>query len=148
MYKQQAPFTSAITLAQQLVGQGAGGERAADGGSDGGPTAVSDGGSGSGGYRQKAVDTYVHLVYGLSKDWCASGLRVGLLYSRNARLQQVGRWRPEQGGARCALVKPAGGGLLPGAVDASRGCQQRRHGRIVLPAFYVKCTACGPPATP
>ena len=35
------------------------------------------------------VDTYVHLVYGLSKDWCASGLRVGLLYSRNASLLKV-----------------------------------------------------------
>ncbi|PSC76648.1 1-aminocyclopropane-1-carboxylate synthase [Micractinium conductrix] len=74
VYK-QASFVSAITLAQSLVaGSGGGGG--------------SNGGSGTG-YSQRAVDTYVHLVYGLSKDWCGSGLRVGLLYSRNARLQQA-----------------------------------------------------------
>ena len=33
------------------------------------------------------ANTYVHLVYGLSKDWSASGLRVGLLYSNNETLQ-------------------------------------------------------------
>lgn len=88
VYKQQATFTSAITLAQQLVGQagsGNGAPAAADGGGDG--SVAADGVATGGGYSQELVDTYVHLVYGLSKDWCASGLRVGLLYSRNARLQ-------------------------------------------------------------
>jgi hypothetical protein len=40
-------------------------------------------------YSQELVDTYVHLMYGLSKDWCASGLRLGVLYTRNRRLHQV-----------------------------------------------------------
>lgn len=44
----------------------------------------------SGLFDQADMDMFVHLVYGMSKDWCASGLRVGLLYSRNAKLQQVG----------------------------------------------------------
>ncbi len=33
--------------------------------------------------------TYVHHLYGLSKDWCASGLRVGCLYSENHYLQEA-----------------------------------------------------------
>ena len=57
------PFTSALTLAADLVAAGAA--------------------------AQADVDTHVHLIYGLSKDWCASGLRVGLLYSKNAVLQQA-----------------------------------------------------------
>ena len=70
IYKPQAvPFTSALDLAQRLV-RGA----SEDGGR--GPT-------------QAAVDSFVHLVYGLSKDWCASGLRVGLLHSRNKPLAQA-----------------------------------------------------------
>jgi hypothetical protein len=40
---------------------------------------------------QANVDRYLHLVYGLSKDWCASGLRVGVMYSRNTLVNQVGR---------------------------------------------------------
>lgn len=44
----------------------------------------------SGNFEQIDVDMFVHLIYGMSKDWCASGLRVGLLYSKNAKLQQVG----------------------------------------------------------
>lgn len=100
VYKQQATFTSAITLAQQLVGQagsGNGAPAAADGGGDG--SVAADGVATGGGYSQELVDTYVHLVYGLSKDWCASGLRVGLLYSRNARLQTV---RGRRGSGWCA----------------------------------------------
>ncbi|DBB02928.1 TPA: hypothetical protein ACH3X1_013529 [Trebouxia sp. C0004] len=33
------------------------------------------------------VKSYVHVTFGLSKDWCASGLRVGCLWTLNARLQ-------------------------------------------------------------
>ncbi|KAL4458929.1 hypothetical protein ABPG75_013794 [Micractinium tetrahymenae] len=89
VFKPHATFTSAITLAQQLVGAaGSSDARAAANGSSGG-AAAADGGAGSGDYSQEAVDTYVHLVYGLSKDWCASGLRVGLLYSRNTCLQMA-----------------------------------------------------------
>lgn len=33
------------------------------------------------------VKSYVHIIFGLSKDWCASGLRVGCLWTLNARLQ-------------------------------------------------------------
>lgn len=57
------PFISALTLTHRLVGDGA--------------------------LDQEQVDTYVHLVYGLSKDWCGSGLRVGMLYSRNQPLQEA-----------------------------------------------------------
>lgn len=32
---------------------------------------------------------YVHHLYGLSKDWCASGLRIGCLYSENRYLQEA-----------------------------------------------------------
>jgi 1-aminocyclopropane-1-carboxylate synthase len=35
------------------------------------------------------ADERLHLVLGLSKDFCASGLRCGVLYSRNARLHQM-----------------------------------------------------------
>lgn len=31
----------------------------------------------------------VHVVFGLSKDFCASGLRVGGLHTRNSTLMQV-----------------------------------------------------------
>lgn len=69
VYKKQSedsdasPFTSALTLAQDLVSKGE--------------------------FPQEQVDLYVHLVYGMSKDWCASGLRVGLLYTRNQPLHQA-----------------------------------------------------------
>lgn len=109
MFKPTARFTSAITLAQQLVAPAAAsadGEQAAANSSAndetapaaaGGSSSVADGhaaggnGSSSGGqlYSQQRVDNFVHMVYGMSKDWCASGLRVGVLYSRNERLQQV-----------------------------------------------------------
>jgi 1-aminocyclopropane-1-carboxylate synthase len=58
-----SPFISALTLAQHLVSKGE--------------------------FLQEHVDLYVHLVYGMSKDWCASGLRVGLLYTRNQPLHQA-----------------------------------------------------------
>lgn len=45
--------------------------------------------------------SYLHLVYGLSKDWCGSGLRVGILYSQNMQLQEVG-WQ-----AACCPALPA-----------------------------------------
>lgn len=35
------------------------------------------------GLDPEEVNSYVHIVFGLSKDWCASGLRVGCLYTRN-----------------------------------------------------------------
>ncbi|KAI7841266.1 hypothetical protein COHA_005039 [Chlorella ohadii] len=130
VFKQQARFTSALLLAQQLVDtpsaaaasnsstaaeNGADGSAAAAGSTpaaaaaadgdaaaaslaslslaDGGSGSSNDGSSGSsssgGSYSQRQVDNYVHMVYGLSKDWCASGLRVGMLYSRNTRLQKA-----------------------------------------------------------
>jgi 1-aminocyclopropane-1-carboxylate synthase len=57
------PFTSALTYAQELVKNGE--------------------------FSQEQVDLYVHLIYGMSKDWCASGLRVGLVYTRNQPLHQA-----------------------------------------------------------
>ena len=39
------------------------------------------------GLDQEDVKSYVHIIFGLSKDWCASGLRVGCLWTLNARLQ-------------------------------------------------------------
>ena len=45
----------------------------------------------------------VHLVYGLSKDWGCSGLRVGVLYSRNVGVQQVIIWGMGRGWASAVL---------------------------------------------
>lgn len=36
-----------------------------------------------------AAQSHFHLLYGLSKDWCASGLRIGCLYSDNVPLQEA-----------------------------------------------------------
>ncbi len=33
------------------------------------------------------VKSYVHVMFGLSKDWCASGIRVGCLWTLNAPVQ-------------------------------------------------------------
>ena len=33
------------------------------------------------------VQSYVHVMFGLSKDWCASGLRVGCLWTLNKPVQ-------------------------------------------------------------
>lgn len=129
VFKEHATFTSAITLAQQLVADSAGGGAeqqpggeapavttvAADGAADaaaadGGAEAAAIGGgdelaaSSSGGVSQQQVDTYVHLIYGLSKDWCGSGLRVGVLYSRNAHLQQARRAGAACGRVACLLA--------------------------------------------
>ena len=35
------------------------------------------------------VQSYVHVMFGLSKDWCASGLRVGCLWTLNAPVQKA-----------------------------------------------------------
>lgn len=35
------------------------------------------------------VQSYVHIIFGLSKDWCASGLRVGCLYTQNTQVLQA-----------------------------------------------------------
>lgn len=35
------------------------------------------------------VHSYVHVIVGLSKDWCASGLRVGCLWTLNAPVQSA-----------------------------------------------------------
>ena len=35
------------------------------------------------------VQSYVHVMFGLSKDWCASGLRVGCLWTLNAPVQNA-----------------------------------------------------------
>ena len=59
----EKPFISGLSLAQELIAAGE--------------------------LSQEEVDIYVHLIYGMSKDWCASGLRVGLLYSRNEPLQRA-----------------------------------------------------------
>ena len=32
------------------------------------------------------VQSYVHIIFGMSKDWCASGLRVGCLYTQHTAL--------------------------------------------------------------
>ncbi|PRW59463.1 1-aminocyclopropane-1-carboxylate synthase [Chlorella sorokiniana] len=130
VFKEHARFTSALLLAQQLVGTPSAAAASnsndgpADGAADGSEvgastspaavaaaeadgdaaaasvaglsladgsnsTSTSGGGSGGGSYTQRQVNDYVHMVYGLSKDWCASGLRVGMLYSRNTRLQKA-----------------------------------------------------------
>lgn len=142
VFKRDAAFTSAIALAQRLVGEAAaGGEEAgshvgvncpaastaeasagAEQGTGGEPASPEQSGAatarqpgaaagpasgqvaaqpteqqeqqgqpagGGGALTQEDVDRFVHLVYGLSKDWCGSGLRIGLLYSRNATLQQA-----------------------------------------------------------
>lgn len=60
VYKEGSEFTSALCLKDRLVSTGQ--------------------------VAQEAADAYFHFVYGLSKDWCASGLRVGMLYSKNAPL--------------------------------------------------------------
>ncbi|DBA72531.1 TPA: hypothetical protein ACH3X2_010289 [Trebouxia sp. C0005] len=39
------------------------------------------------GLNPEDVKSYVHVIFGLSKDWCASGLRVGCLWTLNARIQ-------------------------------------------------------------
>uniref|UniRef100_A0A7S0RJE5 Aminotransferase class I/classII large domain-containing protein n=1 Tax=Chlamydomonas leiostraca TaxID=1034604 RepID=A0A7S0RJE5_9CHLO len=39
--------------------------------------------------QAEAVPQLVHTVFGFSKDWCASGLRVGVLHTRNATLLAV-----------------------------------------------------------
>lgn len=43
----------------------------------------------AGSVSAEGAQNYFHLIYGLSKDWCASGLRIGMLYSRNTPLQQA-----------------------------------------------------------
>jgi 1-aminocyclopropane-1-carboxylate synthase len=40
--------------------------------------------------QAEALPLLLHTVFGLSKDFCASGLRVGALYTRNATLMTVG----------------------------------------------------------
>lgn len=35
------------------------------------------------------VQSYVHVMFGLSKDWCASGLRVGCLWTLNEPVQSA-----------------------------------------------------------
>jgi aspartate/methionine/tyrosine aminotransferase len=64
VYKKQEggaeKFTSGLKHAQEMVKQGV--------------------------LKEHAVIDRVHLLYGLSKDWCGSGLRVGVLLSKNQRL--------------------------------------------------------------
>lgn len=65
VYKKQeggegGKFTSGLKHAQEMVKQGV--------------------------LKEHAVIDRVHLLYGLSKDWCGSGLRVGVLLSKNQRL--------------------------------------------------------------
>lgn len=62
IYDKETTFVSAITLAQHAFHDE---------------------------FSQNLIDRYIHLVYGLSKDWCASGLRVGVVYTRNHPLQQA-----------------------------------------------------------
>lgn len=38
------------------------------------------------GLDSSQVQRYVHIIFGMSKDWCASGLRVGCLYTQNTAL--------------------------------------------------------------
>jgi 1-aminocyclopropane-1-carboxylate synthase len=51
--------------------------------------AVAADGVEAGMWSQEQVDTYVHVVFGLSKDWCASGIRVGCLHSCNRQLNSA-----------------------------------------------------------
>ena len=39
------------------------------------------------GLSEQDVRSYVHVVFGLSKDWCGSGLRIGCLWTLNSPLQ-------------------------------------------------------------
>ena len=39
------------------------------------------------GLHPEDVQSYVHVIFGMSKDWCASGLRVGCMWTQNTRLQ-------------------------------------------------------------
>lgn len=39
--------------------------------------------------QAELVPNLVHTVFGFSKDWCASGLRVGVLHTRNTSLLSV-----------------------------------------------------------
>jgi hypothetical protein len=39
--------------------------------------------------QAERVPQLLHVVWGLSKDWCASGLRVGGLHTRNSNLMEV-----------------------------------------------------------
>lgn len=41
------------------------------------------------GLPMEDVHSYVHVMFGLSKDWCASGLRVGCLWTLNAPVQSA-----------------------------------------------------------
>ena len=44
---------------------------------------------GRGEVSAEVAASFFHLLYGLSKDWCASGLRIGCLYSDNAPLHEA-----------------------------------------------------------
>ena len=61
LHKQHKKFISALTFCNEMIQEGS--------------------------LDQEIADTYVHLVYGFSKDWSSSGLRVGVLYSKNSFLQ-------------------------------------------------------------
>jgi len=55
------PFVSALTIAPQLYGR----------------------------FGQRAVDEHLHVLWGFSKDFCASGFRVGCCVSRNRELHAM-----------------------------------------------------------
>lgn len=43
-----------------------------------------------GALTQEGVDTHLHLLWGMSKDFGGSGLRLGVLHTRSASLKKVG----------------------------------------------------------
>ena len=88
-----AGFTSAATL---MHGEGGGALRAG-------------GGAGSGEGDGRYLGDFVHILWGLSKDWCASGLRVGLLLTHNealtAALDNVGYFSAASNATQDALAE-------------------------------------------
>lgn len=50
------------------------------------------GGGGAGSSETALLPPHVHVLWGMSKDWGMSGVRVGCLYTCNEQLLQVRRW--------------------------------------------------------
>lgn len=73
IFKPGNTFTSALNIAKQLIQ----------------PNNHIQNGMEEANYTQEDVDAYVHLLYGVSKDWGAAGLSLGLVYSQNTALNAV-----------------------------------------------------------
>ncbi len=55
-------------------------------------TAGAGAGAAGGGSQAELIPLLLHTVWGLSKDMCASGLRVGVLHTRNHAVLKVRAW--------------------------------------------------------